>query len=130
MLVVLIPVRRPFPHIAGHFVEAIAVGRESTDWRRPLTRTRLPKGFAKGTRLAMYSPLACHQACIRRPRRTRLRRSILVDFQAVQTAHSARKLPVKMGQLCTGRVGPQVSGKPERARFLSVLLYNATTSAL
>ena len=35
-LVVLIPVRRPFPHIAGHFVEAIAVGRESTDWRRPL----------------------------------------------------------------------------------------------
>src|SRR5271166_2418430 len=27
-----VPVARPLPHIAGHVEEAIAVGRESTDW--------------------------------------------------------------------------------------------------
>src|SRR5205814_9786357 len=34
--VVLIPVGRPLPNIAGHLVEAVAVRREGADWRRPL----------------------------------------------------------------------------------------------
>src|SRR5262249_4296913 len=36
LAVILVPVGGPFPDVAGHLVEAVAVGRERADWRCPL----------------------------------------------------------------------------------------------
>src|SRR6266571_6920257 len=35
-MMLLVPVRRPFPHIARHVIQTIAIGREGAHGRRPL----------------------------------------------------------------------------------------------
>src|SRR5436189_4322638 len=35
-MTLLVPVRRPFPHIARHVIQPIAIGREGAHGRRPL----------------------------------------------------------------------------------------------